>query len=90
MFFHDLRILAQGCIHISEDHTKLLEVLTHLVVDSFTFVLCCHASQVLLLGLRDTQAVECIPNLGRDVVPGLTLLCNGFNIVVDIVEINAR
>ena len=39
------------------------------MVDHFAFVLRAHAGQVLLLGLGNTQAVECVPYFGGNVFP---------------------
>src|SRR5689334_11766271 len=60
------------------------------MIDGLAFVLCRHTCQVFLLGLRNTQAVKGFFNFGWDFVPALSLLSYGFDIVVDIVEINAR
>src|SRR5205085_196458 len=40
--------------------------------------------------LGNAQTIEGIPNLGRNVVPGLALLGDWLDIVVDIIKIDAR
>jgi len=60
------------------------------VIHSLTLVLSSHTCQVLLLSLRNTQAIKGVLDVCWDVVPGFTLLRDWLDIVVDIVEVNAR
>src|SRR5579864_4470387 len=60
------------------------------MIDCLTLILCSHASQILTLRLRDTKAIKCILNLGRNIVPRLALLLYWLDIVIDIVKVNVR
>src|SRR6266516_1557165 len=90
MLFDDVGIQAQGCVHIGKDHAELLKVFAHFVIDSLTLVLCRYPCQVLLLSLRNTQSIKGVLDVCWDVVPGFPLLRDWLDIVVDIVEVNAR
>src|SRR5258708_12591769 len=90
VLFDQIGVQAQGRIHIGEDNTQFLQVFAYLVINRFTLVLGSHARKELALGLWNTQAIKGIFDLGRDLFPGLTLLLHGFDIVVDIVKVDAR
>src|SRR6266571_4545572 len=60
------------------------------MIDSLTLVLCRHACQVLLLSLRDTQAIKGVLNVCWDIVPGFPLFRNWLDIIENVVEVNAR
>ena len=89
MLFYKIGIFAQGGIHIGEDDAQFLKVFAHLVIDGLALVLSRNTSQIFLFGLRNTKAIKCILNFGRNVVPRFALLWYGLNIVIDIVEIDA-
>ena len=80
----------QSRVHISEDNAQFLQVFAHLVINRFALVLSCYASEEFALGLWDTQAIKCVFNLDRNFFPGLALLLDWLNVVIDIVEVNAR
>ena len=90
VLLHEVRVLAQCCIHVSEDDAQFLQVLTYFVVNCLAFVLCSHASQELALGLWNAQAIKGVFDLGRNLFPGLPLLLDWLDVVVDIVEVNPR
>ena len=68
-------VLAQAGVGVDEDHALGLEVLTDLVVDDLGLVLRSDAGdQALLLGLGNTQPVIGVLDVGRQIVPGCSLL----------------
>ena len=84
-----LRILADGAVHIQEDHAQLLEILAQRVVDHFGLVLRADAGEELALGLGDTQPLEGVLDVVGHFVPRLALLFGGLDVVVDVVEVDA-
>src|SRR6266568_1996803 len=90
VFFDNIRVQAQSCVHIGEDNAELLQVLTHFVVDGFTLVLRGYTGEELALSFWNTQAVKGIFNLERYVFPGLALLLDRLDVIKDIVEVYSR
>jgi hypothetical protein len=90
VLFDDVGILAQRCIHVGEDHAQFLKVFAYLVVDRFTLVLRRHARQVVLFSLWNTQPIKGVLNFCWDITPGLALLRDWFDIVVDLVKVYPR
>ena len=62
-------MLAQGRVHVGEDHALGLELLVDLVVDDLALVLGADAGEELALGLGDAEPVEGVLDVLGDVVP---------------------
>ena len=86
----DVLVLAERGIHVEEDHALRLEIGLELVVHDLGLVLRADAGEVLLLRLRDPELVPRVEDLGRQVLPGLGLLLGGLDVVVDVLEVDAR
>ena len=84
----ELLVLAQGGVHVQEDHALVREVLLKLVVDDLGLVLRADARQVLLLGLGDTELVPGVLDLGGQVLPGIRLLLGRTDVVEDVLEVD--
>ncbi len=81
-------VLTQAVIHGEKDHALLLELFLHGVVDDLRVILRRNTGEELALGLGDAEAVEGVLDGLRHVVPGLALLFNRLEVVVDVVEID--
>ena len=77
-------------VHVEEDDALALEVVLQLVVDDLGLVLGADAREVLLLGLGDPEPVPRVEDLGRQVLPLVSLLLGRLDVVVDVVEVDAR
>src|SRR5579885_327590 len=53
-----------------------------------TLILSTHTGQIFALGFRDAQLLEGIFDLGGQVVPGFAGFLCGFDVVIDVVEVN--
>ncbi len=83
-------VFAHRGVGVDEDHALLLQVFTEAVIDHFRFVLGAHAGQELAFGFRNAQLIERILDLGRHVVPGLSLAVGRLHVIVNIIEIEFR
>ena len=81
-------MLAQGGVHVGEDHALLLELLVHLVVDDLGLVLGADAGEELALRLGDAEPVEGVLDVLGDLVPVAAVLLRGADEVVDVVEVD--
>ena len=81
-------MLAEGGVHVGEDHALLLELLVHLVVDDLGLVLGADAGQELALGLGDAEAVEGVLDVLGDLAPVAAVLLRGADEVVDVVPVD--
>ena len=81
-------MLAQRGVHVGEDDALRLELLVHLVVDDFRFVLGADAGQELPLGLGNPEAVEGVLDVLGDLGPVAAVLLGSTHEVVDVVEID--
>ena len=81
-------MLAEGGVHVGEDHALLLELLVHLVVDDLRLVLGADAGEELALGLGDAEAVEGVLDVLGDLGPVAAVLLRGADEVVDVVEVD--
>ena len=86
----DFRVLAQSRIHVGEDDAEFFQVFAKRVVDHFGFILGGNTGEELAFGLRDTQFVEGVLDVLRNVVPCLALLTCGLDVVVHLVEVDLR
>jgi len=83
-----VRVFAQGCVHVGEQHTELLQVFSVAVINDFGLVLGGNPGQVLPFGFRDAKLlVGLLDGLGHH-VPILLLLTFGLDVVVDVVEVD--
>ena len=87
---HDVRVLAQAGIHVEKDHALALKVLADAVIHDFGVVLGAHAGQELALGFGNAQAVERVLDVVRNVFPVARLTILRPDVVVDVVEVDAR
>src|SRR5699024_1178791 len=77
-------------IGIKEDNALLFKVLTNLVVDNLRLVLSGYTcNQTLLLSLRNTQLVVGFLDVIWEILPGLSLLFGGLDVVLNVVEVDA-
>ena len=86
---HQIRMLADGRVRVGEDHALLGKILFQRAIDDFALELRLYAGEKLLLSFRDAQPVECLLDLFRHVVPGLALVFGRFEIVIDVLEVEA-
>ena len=84
----EIFVLAQARIRVNEDDALALEILAHLVVDHFAFVLGANTREILPLRLRDAQLIEGILDVGGQFFPGRARLLGWLDVVVDIVKVN--
>ena len=89
VFLDEVGVVAEGGVHVGEQHTDVVQVLLDLVVDDLALVLCRHTAEVLLLGLGDPQLVPGPADVLGQVLPILGLLLRGTDEVVDVVEVDA-
>src|SRR4051794_26980886 len=82
-------MIAQRRISIRENDALLAQVFLQRTVNNFALKLSLHAGEILLLCLRNTQLVERFFKLGRDIIPGRTLLLGRIQIVVDAVKVDS-
>ena len=82
-------MLADGRIGVGEDHALPGHLFLQRAVDHFALVLGLDAGEELLLGLGDAQPVEGGLDLAGHVVPRLDLPLGRFEIVVDVLELDA-
>jgi len=81
-------VVAQGTVHVHEQHALLGQLFLHAVVDHLAVVLGADAGQKAALGLGDAQAVEGALHALIHLVPGLALLVLGAHEVKDVVEVD--
>ena len=81
-------MLAEGGVHVREDHALSLELLVHLVVDGLGLVLRADAGEELPLGLGDAELVEGVLDVLGHLVPGVADLLGGADEVVDVLEVD--
>src|SRR5690625_3249047 len=85
-----LRVFLQRGIGIQEDNALLLQVLADLVVDNLRLVLRSNTcDQALLLSFWNTQLVVGFLDVVWEVLPGLSLLFGGLDVVLNVVEVDA-
>ena len=85
---HEVLVLAQGGVHVGEDHALLLELLVHLVVDDLGLVLGADAGEELALRLGDAEPVEGVLDVLGDLGPVAAVLLGGADEVVDVVPVD--
>jgi hypothetical protein len=83
-------VLAQRRVHVAEDDALELEVLAVAVVDDLGLVLGGDAREVLALRLRDAELLVGLLDRVGQLVPGVDLLLGRLDVVVDVVEVDAR
>ena len=88
VLLHELLVLAQARVHVEEDHALRLEVGLELVVHDLGLVLRADAGEVLLLRLRDAEAIPGVQDLSRQILPRVGLLFRGPDVVVDVLEVD--
>ena len=81
-------MLAQGGVHVGEDHALRLELLVDLVVDDLGLVLGADAGEELALRLGDAEPVEGVLDVLGDLAPVAAVLLGGADEVVDVVEVD--
>jgi hypothetical protein len=81
-------VVAEGRVHVEEDHALVLELLLELVVDDLGFVLRADAGQVVLLGLRDAQLVPGVLDVRGQVLPRGGLVLGRPDVVEDVLEVD--
>ena len=86
---HQLGVLAQGGVHVGEDHAHALEVFAVAVEDDLGLVLGGDAGQVLALRLGDAELLVGALDRLREHVPVADLPLGGLDVVVDVVEVDA-
>ena len=74
--------------HIFEHHSFLTEFILEIVIDDFTVVLCSYSGQHFSLGFWDTETVECVFYLIRNIIP-ILCITDTFRsgIIADVIEI---
>ena len=81
-------MLLQRRTRIEEDHALRGEFFLDLVIHGLRVVLGADAGEELLLRLRDAEPVERLLDIGRDVVPGLSLFFGRLEVIVDVLEVD--
>ncbi len=87
---HQLRMLPYRRLRITENDTLLRELFLDVVVDHLGVVLSADPRQELALRLGDSDAVEGVLDVLRNVVPALPLLLRGGGVVDQVVEVEIR
>ena len=85
---HEVLVLAQGGVHVGEDHALGLELLVDLVVDDLGLVLGADPGEELALRLGDAEAVEGVLDVLGDLAPVAAVLLGGADEVVDVVPVD--
>ena len=83
-------MFPQGGVHIAEDDTLFLEILAVAVIHHLGLILCGHAGQILPFGLRDAQFFVGVLDRLRDIVPVVAQRLRRLDVVVDVIEVDAR
>ena len=84
---NQVRVLAYGRVHVTEQHAEALEVFAIAVKDNLGFVLRRHASQILALGLRNAEPfIGVLDGVGK-ILPALHTILGGLDVVINIVEV---
>src|SRR6266850_1755023 len=83
-------VLLERGVRVHEDHAELLEVLADVVIDGLAVVLRADAGQVLLLGLGDAELIEGSLDVVGHVLPALGGLVGRAQVVIDVLEVDAR
>ena len=81
-------VLAQGGVHVAEQHALGLEVLAVAVIDDLGLVLGGDPGQVLALGFGDPELLVGAHHLFGELVPLVDLLTFGAQVVVDVLEVD--
>ena len=87
VLLHQVGIFANRRVGVDEDDALFLQVFTQAVVDNLGLILGPDARQKLAFGFGNAQLVERVLDLGRNVVPGLSLAVGRLHVVVNVVEV---
>ena len=84
VLLEDLWVLLHPLVGTHEDNAELLQVFAYGVIDNFGVVLRANAREELALRLWDTESLESLLDLVRDVVPRLLFALRWLAVVDDL------
>ena len=87
VFFHQIGVFTQRGIGIEKDNTNLVEFFLHVVVDHFRIVLRTDTGEELPLGFGNAEPIEGLLDVVGHVIPAPLATIGGFDVVVDVVEV---
>ena len=88
IFLNQFRIVSDGRVHVHEQNTQFLEILSIAVIHDLGLVLRRHPGEEFTLCFRDTEFLVGFLDRIRNHVPILDLALCRFDVVVDIVEVD--